>query len=144
MNECACHKQIAVPLLISRHDIPGRFIRTALGERLLIGLLIIVPVSPLSPISSRDFPCVRLILLLGQQASFLLVIAHMQVELQNNHVMLSQQALKVVNGGVAATPGFLWHQVMSPDDQHILLVGTIENADHASAWNEPMEPPEEI
>src|SRR6266516_1120892 len=144
MNECACHEQIAIPLLISRHDIPGRFIRTALGERLLIGLLIIVPVFPLSPISSRDFPCVRLILLLGQEASFLLVVAHMQVELQNNHVMLNQQALKVVNGCVVATPGFLWHQVMYAHDQHVLIVGAIENAKDTSAWSDPMHTPEEV
>src|SRR6266487_1843216 len=76
-NEGACYEHIAIPLLVSGHDIPGRFIRTTLGERLLISLLILVPVFTLSPISRRDFPGVRLILLLGQQASFLLVVAHM-------------------------------------------------------------------
>src|SRR3989441_7969833 len=68
----------------------------------------------------------------------------MQVELQNNHVMLSQQALKVVNGGVAATPDLLWHQVMHAHDQHILIVGAIENTDDPSAWSDPMHPPEEV
>src|SRR6266705_4297470 len=68
----------------------------------------------------------------------------MQVELQNNHVMLSQQALKVVNGGVAATPGFLWHQVMHAHDQHILIVGAIENTDDPSTWSDSMHPPEEV
>src|SRR6266446_478597 len=143
-NECACHEQIAIPLLVSRNDIPGRFIGTALGERLLIGLLILVPVFALSPISSSDFPCIRLILLLGQKASFLLIVAHMQIELQNNHVILSQQALKVVNGGIAATPNLLWQQVMHAHDQHVLIVGAIENANDTSTWSDPMHTPEEV
>src|SRR5437868_6702513 len=69
-NECACHKEIAIPLLVRRNDIPGCFIGTALGERLLVCLLILVPVCALGPISRRDLPCIRLILLLGQQAPF--------------------------------------------------------------------------
>src|ERR1700680_2783775 len=68
----------------------------------------------------------------------------MQIELQNNHVMLGQQVLKVVNGGVPSPPHLFWHQVMHTHHQHILIMGTIENADHASAWNDPMDPPEEI
>src|SRR5215469_2445068 len=68
----------------------------------------------------------------------------MQVELQNKHVMLSQQALKVVNGCVAATPGFLWHQVMHAHDQHVLVVGAIENTDDTSAWSDPVDAPEEV
>src|SRR5947209_2498054 len=144
MNECPCLQQIAIPLLVSRNDIPRRFIGTAPGESLLIGLLIIVPVFPLSPIGSREFPCICLILLLGQQASFLLVVAHMQVELQNNHVILSQQALKVVNGGVAATPGFWWYQVMHAHDQHFLVVGAVENANDTSAWSDTVHTPEEV
>src|SRR5947209_12591412 len=123
---------------------PGRFIGTALGESLLIGLLIMVPVFTLSPISSSDFPCICLILLLGQQAFFLLVVAHMQVELQNNHVILGQQALKVVNGCVATTPGFLWHQAMHAHHQHLLVVGAIENANDTSAWSDPVPTPEEV
>src|SRR5260370_32148659 len=143
-NECACHEQIAIPLLVSRNEIPGRFICTALGEGLLVGLLILVPVFTLSPISSSDFPCIRLILLLGQYASFLLIVVHMQVELQNKHVILSQQALKVVNGGVVATPGCLWHQVMHAHNQHVLIVGAIENANDTSAWSDPVDTPEEV
>src|SRR6266571_3815066 len=68
----------------------------------------------------------------------------MQIELQNNHVILSQQVLKVVNGRVPSPPQRFWHQVMHTHHQHILIMGTIENADHASAWNDPMNPPEEI
>src|SRR2546423_11197006 len=68
----------------------------------------------------------------------------MQVELQNNHVILSKQALKVVNGCVAATPGFLWHQVMHAHHQHFLIVGAIENANDASAWSDPVHTPEEV
>src|SRR6266705_5148110 len=68
----------------------------------------------------------------------------MQVELQNNHVILSQQALKVVNDSVAATPGFLWHQVMHAHDQHVLVVGTIENPNDPSARSDPMHTPEEV
>src|SRR5260370_4676779 len=68
----------------------------------------------------------------------------MQVELQNNHVILSQQALKVVNGCVVATPGCLWHQVMHAHDQHVLIVGAIENANDTSAWSDPMHTPEEV
>src|SRR5215813_12321909 len=68
----------------------------------------------------------------------------MQVELQNNHVMLNQQTLKVVNGGVAATPSLLWYQVMHSHDEHILIVGTIENANDTSSWSDPVYTPEEV
>src|SRR5713226_8549361 len=68
----------------------------------------------------------------------------MQIELQDNHVMLGQHALKVVNGGVPSPPHRFWQQIMHTHHQHILIMGTIENADHASAWNDPMDPPEEI
>src|SRR6266700_4555505 len=68
----------------------------------------------------------------------------MQVELQNNHVMLNQQALKVVNGGIVATPGLLWYQVMHAHDQHVLIVGTIENANDTFAWSDPVHTPEEV
>src|ERR1700694_877545 len=68
----------------------------------------------------------------------------MQIELQNNHVILSQQALKVVNGCVAATPGFFWHHVMHAHDQHLLIVRAIENANDTSAWSDPMHTPEEV
>src|SRR5438876_7587476 len=68
----------------------------------------------------------------------------MQIELQNKHVMLGEHVLKVVNGGVPSPPHRCWQQVMHPHHQNILIMGTIENADHASAWNDPMDPPEEI
>src|SRR6266567_7924757 len=68
----------------------------------------------------------------------------MQVKFQNNHVVLSQQALKVVNGSIAATPGFLWHHVMYAHDQHVLVVRAIENANDPSAWSDSMHSPEEV
>src|SRR6266436_8396657 len=68
----------------------------------------------------------------------------MQVELQDNHIILSQQALKVINGCVAATPGFLWHQVMHAHHQHFLIVGAIENTYDTSAWSDPVHTPEEV
>src|SRR5438128_7538553 len=68
----------------------------------------------------------------------------MQVELQNNHVILSKQALKVVDGCVVAPTGFLRHQGMHAHDQHVLIVGAIENANDTSAWSDPMHTPEEV
>src|SRR5215472_13238728 len=68
----------------------------------------------------------------------------MQIELQNDHVMLGQQALKVVDGGVASPPHLFGYQVMHAHHQHVLIVGAIENADHASARNDPVDAPEEI
>src|SRR5690242_9781986 len=68
----------------------------------------------------------------------------MQVELQNDHVILNEQALKVVNGSIAATQDVLWHQVMHPHHQHILIMGAIENAKDTSARRDAMHPPEEV
>src|SRR2546423_1573867 len=58
--------------------------------------------------------------------------------------MLSQQALKVINSSIAATPGFLWHQVMHAHHQHVFIMGTIENTDDTSARSDPMDTPEEV
>src|SRR5450759_2846838 len=87
-NECTCYEQIAIPFTIGWHDIPGCFIRTALGERISIGLLVLVPVLALRPIGRREFPGLGPILLTSQEAFLLLQGANMQIELQNNHVIL--------------------------------------------------------
>src|SRR5690349_17989606 len=65
-NECACDQQVAIPFMISRHNIPGGFIGAALGECITIGLLIVVPVFALCPISRREFPGFGPILLTSQ------------------------------------------------------------------------------
>src|SRR2546421_7366551 len=68
----------------------------------------------------------------------------MQIELHNNRVILGQKVLKVVNGPIPSPPHLFWHQVMHTHHQNILIVRAIENTDHASAWNDPVDPPEEI
>src|SRR6266480_7794676 len=68
----------------------------------------------------------------------------MQVELENNRVILSQQALEVVNSGVSSPPHLFGHQVMHTHDQHVFIMGAIENAKDTSARSGPMHTPEEV
>ena len=68
----------------------------------------------------------------------------MQIELHDLRASNGQLVLEVVDHAVAPAPHRLRHEVVDAHDEHVLVVGTVEDADHAAGWDLSMDTPEKV
>src|SRR5205823_2053615 len=104
-----------------------RLFSRTLAEHIYIRPLVVVPISPFDPIVGRNLPRLVYILFPSQQASFLLIVADMEEELENNCIVIRKQLLKIINFFITTAPDGLRYKVVYPNNEHIFIVGTIEN-----------------
>ena len=119
-------------------------LRAALIDRVFVSSAVIIPEFAVLPVADRQLPEFFLILFAGQQALFLFVPADVQVKLQHDRVIVSQQFLEVVDVIVAGFPGFFPGQFQHTRDQHIFVMRAIEDADVSSFRRLLMHPPQKI
>src|SRR6476469_2090656 len=68
----------------------------------------------------------------------------MEKELEHHDVIQRQHVLKFINQLVALSPNLLWHQLLHPRHQHIFVVRSVEDGNHASSWGALMISPEKV
>ncbi len=78
------------------------------------------------------------------EAFLLLGFGDVQEELDDGHAATGQQALEGVDVVVAALPHRARHQLFDADDQHVLVVRAVEEADHAQRRRMLVNAPQEV
>jgi hypothetical protein len=67
-----------------------------------------------------------------------------QEEFQDRCAVVDQSGFEFTDAFVAAGPGRLVDKLVHPRDQHVLVVGSVENRHLPQSWRMRMHPPEEI
>src|SRR5205085_9453192 len=93
--------QVPVPLRVRRDDDPGRVLRRALADRVLVSLRVVVPALPVFPVLDAQLPGVVRVLLPLQQSFPLLLLRDVEEELEDDAIRLRESALELVDQLVA-------------------------------------------
>ena len=124
---------------VVRDDEPGRLLGTASGQDFLVSRRVIVPELSFHVIGLADLPLLGRIVEPFLEATQLLLFGDVQVELEDMGVVLDKSLLERVYLVVSAGPDRLRDQVVDADDEHVLVVGAVED-DHFSFRGEAGEP----
>ena len=130
--------------LVRGNHIPGCVLGAAARERLLVRGDVVVPVLALRVVGLADLPLLGRVFEALPEARELLFLRDVQEELEDARVVLGEALLESVDALVAARPDLLRHQVMHPHDQHVLVVGAVEDRDLAARRRAPVHAPQEV
>ena len=127
--------------MIRRDDIPRGFLGRGLVDRRFEGLLIVVPVLALLIVGCREFPVLLRLLDPGQEAARLLLLGHVQEELDGADAVVPQIALIVFDVLIAVVQQILLAepvrmclglpQLLHLVDEQLFIVRAVENPDLA-------------
>src|SRR6266542_4372759 len=98
------------------------------------------PATPLQPIHQR----LRDVLFAGEQPLALLLLGDVQEELADDGAAVDQQPLEVVDLLVTLLPDLAGDELVDAHDQDVLVVGPVEDADHAVGGGAAVDAPEEV
>ena len=130
-------------LVVGRDDVPGRPVRAGLAEDVAERLLVVVPVAPLLGVVGAELPVLLGLVDPGEEPAALLLLADVQEELDEAVALVGQVVLPVVDLAEAPVPDAAVLELgrdllaredlrVDPDDQDLLVVGAVEDADVAA------------
>ena len=134
--------QPGIVLVVSRNDVPGRVMGACRVQASLINLHVMLPVFSLVNVREAEFPVlVRLINALEKSLS-LFVLRQVEEDLDDLGAVMVEMLLQVHDGMIPLFPNGLplveqfmrkplaaKNLRMHANDEHLLVVGTIEDAD---------------
>ena len=118
--------------------------RAAAGQGLLVGRHVVVPELSLLVVGLADLPLLGRIVEPLLEASQLLFLGDVEVELENVRVVLDELLLERVDLVVPARPDRLRDQIVDADDEHVLVVRAIEDGHFSPGRRRPVNPPQEV
>ena len=92
---------------------------------------VVVPVLPLLEVAETELPALRRVVEARLEPLALLVLVDVQEELDDRRPLVRERLLERVDLVVALRPDLLGHEVVDADDQHVLVVRPVEDADLA-------------
>src|SRR5271170_2087427 len=116
----------------------------ALHEHVLIRGNIIVPKLALFVIALADLPMAHRIVQPCLEARELLVGRNVKEELDDERVVGPQLPLEIVDQIIALRPNLFGHDLVHPRNQHVFIMGAVENYHLAVSGSLTMNAPEEI
>ena len=123
---------------------PRRVRGAAEVDGILVGLHEPGPVGAHLEVVGLEFPILARILQAGSEASGLFLSADVQKELQEDHAISGDVLFKCVDLIVTRPPGCRRLEFQHADDQHILVMRPVEDADIAGARHGFVHPPQKI
>src|SRR6266536_765351 len=127
--------QVAVPLAVGRDDRPGGLGGAATVQGLLVGDGVVLPAVAFLPVVGGELVGLLDVLFAGEQPLALLLLGDVQEELADDGAAVDQQPLEVVDLLVTLLPD------LAGDE---LVVGSVEDADHAVGGGAAVDAPEEV
>jgi hypothetical protein len=144
VDQDAGDDDVAVPLLVRGNDKPGGVLATGGGEDVLISGSILWPELALAEVGGIEFPVLVGVVETGLEAASLLVAGDVEEELEDDDVVIDEEVLELVDVVEALADDFGGNQLMDAGDEHILVVGAVEDADHSTGGNRGVTAPEEV
>src|SRR4051812_14927152 len=138
------HGPVAVPLAIRGDDVPRRFERGAACERVLVRGLEVIPSVAVVQVVGVELPYLVGIVESREQPLTLLLLRDVQEEFQHGRAGLGEFSLERVDVAEAGGPHAGRGELLDTDDDDVLVVGTVEDADAARLGGCPSDAPEEI
>src|ERR1700691_1824115 len=136
--------EVAKPFAIGGNHEPRRVGRIAFAEHFLKGGLVAGPIFSFRIVRLADFPAPPGIVQAPLETPQLLFLADVQEEFENVGVVRDQPPLEVVDLPVALGPDFFRNQIVDAHDEHIFVMGAVENHHLAALGNLLFDPPQKI
>src|SRR5450759_1020607 len=133
--------QPRILFVVGGNDIPGRIARTGSTQAFFIGLHVLFPEFPLLDIREAELPVLVGRIDALEESLALFLFRKVQEELDDPRAVAVEMFLHVHDGAIALLPdGFLIRQPirntlglqnlrMHANDQHLLVIGSVEDAD---------------
>ena len=149
------HDQAREPLAIGGHDVPRRHVGGGVANHVFVGRHVGGKVRALADIGRRELPVLLGLVEALEEALALFVLRHVQEELADQHALPREVALVGVDVFEALAPDVLGDELrrqlllgedvlVDADDQRLLVVRAIEDADVAAARQPPVRAPQKI
>jgi len=132
------YDQPSVLFVVGRNDIPGRVPSARRTEAFLIRLHIVLPEFPLRDVRETELPVLFRLVDTRQETLALLFLREMEVDLHYASSVDMEMSLQIRDRTIPVVPnrlvvvrdGFAVENLgMSSDDQHLLVIGSVEDAD---------------
>ena len=136
--------EIAEPLAVRRDEVPRRDVGRRLVQHVVEGVLVGVPELPLRQVAHGELPALGRVVIAGLEALTLLVLVDGEEELDDGGAGLDQVSLERVDEVVPLRPDRLGDEVVDPDDEDLLVVRAVEDADLALARDRFVHSPQEV
>src|SRR5450759_963544 len=137
------HRPVAVVLVIGWDHIPGCPWRGASGDGDAVRALVVIPVSPLVDVVLVELPTLVGVAQPLEHPYSLLLVRDVEAEFEHPGAPAYQRPLKTVDDVVAALDHVRLGERVHTCDQHVLVVGAVEDADDAVIRQTPADPPQE-
>ena len=89
--------EVAVPLLVGGHDVPGGVLGRAVVQGILERLLVIVPEGAFLYVRRGELPALVRVIQAGLETPFLLVLGDVQEEFEDRYAVEREVTLEVVD-----------------------------------------------
>src|SRR5829696_3428655 len=142
LDQKLCDSPVAVPLAVRWNDEPRRQLGAALLKHRLIGLRVGEPSCTLLDVARVVLPVLGGVVEASEQAILLLGTRDVEEALDHDGASIEEVLLPRVDLVIARAPDRLLHQVAHPDDQDVLVMRTIKDADDARRWQLALDSPE--
>ena len=141
IKDNAGNNQPGILLIIGGNDEPGCVPGAGRVQALFISLHVMLPIFPFVNVSGAEFPILLRLINAFEKSLSLLVLRQVQEKFDDAGAVAVEVLLQIYDGLIPLLPnGFLVEQLfrkalaaenlrMHSDDQHFLVIGTIEDAD---------------
>src|SRR5688572_9975267 len=144
IGDAARDEIVADVLVVGGNDEPGRPLGARALEDAAIGLGELVPALAVRQVAHAELPVLRLVRDALLETHLLLVARDVQHELEQQHTVLGQHVLEVVDLVVAGRPDLLRHEAIYARHEDILVVRSVEDPDHPLRRHLAVDAPEEV
>ena len=156
VDDDAAHQGPQGVLVVRRHHVPWRPGAGGSRESFLVGGHVVVPVTALGQVGGRELPVLRRVVQAVEEPPLLLLLGDVQEDLHDPGAAAVEVALEGVDVRIALLPQRLGRLFgrdgpssgqelrVHPDDEYLLVVGAVENADPAAFGERLGGPPQEV
>ena len=131
-------------LLVGGDDEPGGVLAAGGGEDVVVGIHVVGPELALVDVGFGELPVLVWVVDAGLEAAGLLLVRDVEVELEDEDVVVGEEALELVDV-VEATVGLVaGDELVDARGEDVLVVGAVEDADHAAGRDLGVDAPEEV
>src|SRR5438132_11330440 len=136
------HGPVPVDLVVRRDHVPGRPTGRAPSDREAIGAHVVLPAGALLDVLRVELPAFVGVFQPADEALPLFLVRDVQAELDHGRAALDELLLEFVDLAVAPLDHRRGREVVNASDQHVLVVGAVEDADEAGVRQPSADPPE--
>src|SRR5687768_14078517 len=138
------HDKVSIPFTIGGHNVPRRFFGARCRQDIFKCLHVISPAFTFLEVARVPFPLLFGVMDSLLQPFLLLVFRNMEEKLQDRSAVLCQHVLKFSDLIVSTLHHRLGHPPMDPSNEHIFVMGPVEDANEPPWRHLAMDTPEEV